>query len=148
MADTARKHITRRLRLQQSYEGDITIAMERLASNTYSGDSGAITAWASVDVLSDGDISQTAVLGTSGLLDRQSTPGMVAESAGKELCNAIDSGACVDSYMAEQIIMCGGCFLNAIYFFQCGCSFMGMANGTSQVHVPRPILHLTTIVDL
>jgi RNA 3'-terminal phosphate cyclase (ATP) len=105
MAAAARKHIRKRLRQRQLYEGDITITMDRLAKEVCMGDCGAITLWASVDALSDGGMSQTTVLGASGLMDRKSLPGVIAETAADELCDSIESGSCVDSHMADQVVM-------------------------------------------
>jgi RNA 3'-terminal phosphate cyclase (ATP) len=105
MVATARKLIRARLRKEQGYEGDVTITMDRLTKDIHTGDCCAITVWARVNALGDDGIPSITVLGASGLLERRATPASTAQGASDELCDALETGACVDSHMADQVIM-------------------------------------------
>lgn len=59
------------------------------------------------------------------------TAAYVAETAVSEFCDVLHSQAVVDSHMADQL-----------------CIFMAMATGKSRLLVPKPTLHLTTMLDV
>lgn len=61
----------------------------------------------------------------------QSTVADSAEAAAEELCEVMQSQAVVDSHMADQFVV-----------------FMALAGGTSRLLVPKPTLHLTSVISV
>jgi RNA 3'-terminal phosphate cyclase (ATP) len=160
MVMAAKKHMRHRLRNMEHFP-DMPIVLERLTSEqSAGGDCGAITLWAS--------LSGGTVLGASALLDRNTTGDGVGKHAADELCDALKTGACVDSFMADQLVVyvymlrAPGCERLNVYMLTSCCflyywylyatSFLlriaGMARGRSQILVSQPSLHLTTVVDV
>lgn len=61
----------------------------------------------------------------------EKTAAHFGELAANELCDALDTGAAVDSHMADQL-----------------CVFMAMADGDSQILVPEPTMHLKSVIEV
>lgn len=61
----------------------------------------------------------------------RATAAAAAGEAVKELCEALQSEAAVDAHMADQLIV-----------------FMAMAKGTSRLKVPKPTMHLQSVVQV
>lgn len=61
----------------------------------------------------------------------RTTAAAAAGEAVKELCEALQSEAAVDKHMADQLVV-----------------FMAMAKGTSRLKVPKPTMHLQSVVQV
>ena len=74
--------------------------------------------------------STGAILGSSGLLDRGMSVDDVGAAAGRELAEALASGAACDSWLADQLIV-----------------FMALAGGESRLRAPCPLtMHARTAI--
>ena len=70
------------------------------------------------------------LLGAAAVLERGADPATAGAAAGAELCGAMRSGACVDAWAADQLII-----------------FMALAEGSSQLLAPHPLsLHALTAI--
>lgn len=110
--------------------GEIEIAVQIVpAEECMRGTVCSVTLWS--EMMDAGGEDVLTTLGASALLERKGSPHGIGIAAADELCDAIDSGACLDSHMADQI---------AVY--------LAMATGTSKVLIGEPTLHTRTVVDV
>lgn len=120
-----------RIRLEELASGEASdrVACITLYATTACGTVlGASALWTERDVNKLQTINDSVnKLDLADLWRRSAT--LVAESAAQDLCAAIQSGAAVDSYMADQV-----------------CIFMAMAKGSSRLLIPQPTKHVLSVV--
>lgn len=129
MVLSAKRVLRKRLGQAGDFTGEVDIDLDRVAPQDCSnGTVAAITLWATADGL---DGSPQTVIGASGLRERRTGSKPLAEGVANELCDALDSGASVDSHMADQVAI-----------------FLAMASGESRVCISEPSLHTKTVVEV